>query len=244
MKNANANRVDVTNKDTTFDFYDLNIKLMNTASVSNDELKNGIAGRENYNSIIELITHRNGVKVLLSADMEKKDEVRVKDSIGKVNVLKVGHHGYYSATSKGYIKTLKPDYMIVPNSGFSQSDNSSESLCYGLRLNSKAKIYLTGSAADAIVMKFTSTSYTIKTNGGSTPTEQTPCAAGWLKDGCWYYYSSSGKLLKGWQQLGWSGGTNWFYFKSDGCMLANTTQKIDGKSYHFNSNGVCDSAGC
>ncbi|MBR4178413.1 MAG: hypothetical protein IKR57_03585 [Bacilli bacterium] len=27
-------------------------------------------------------------------------------------------------------------------------------------------------------------------------------------------------------------------------MLANTTQTINGKKYHFDSNGVCDSEGC
>ena len=240
MKSANAVTKEITNKDTTFGFYDLTVKLLNTASASSDEKVNGIVARENKNSIIQLITHKNGVKVLLTADMEKEDEQRVKDNIGKVNVLKIGHHSYSSSTSKAFIKTLKPDTMIVSNEAFDTTDT----MCYGLRINSKAKIYITSSAEDAIVLKYTDTSYTIKNDTGGSISSKTPCKSGWLKDGCWYYYSNSGTLLKGWQKLSWSKGTNWFYFKSDGCMLENTTQTIDGKKYHFDSNGVCDSDGC
>lgn len=79
---------------------------------------------------------------------------------------------------------------------------------------------------------------------------------GWrYLSGTWYYLSSSGAMATGWQwignawyhfnnsgamQTGWlydSG--KWYYLESSGAMLANTSQRIGGKTYRFNSSGVC-----
>ncbi len=241
MKNAGATMIEVTGKSPTIDFYDLTINIMNTAKVSSDELTNGVAANENKNSLIQLVTHKNGKRVLLSGDMESQDEKRLKDKIGKVDVLKAGHHSYSSANSRAYLKALNADKIIVTNNKFVYPDN----LCYATRINTSTKIYFTGTATDAIVLTFTDSSYNLKTQSGNSVSSSNPCKGlGWYKSGCWYYFDSSGNPLKGWQKLSWSGGNNWFYFKSDGCMLENTTQTINGKQYHFDSNGVCDSDGC
>lgn len=59
---------------------------------------------------------------------------------------------------------------------------------------------------------------------------------GWKKIGStWYYFESSGAMKTGWLK---SGG-KWYYFESSGAMLANTSRTIGGKTYRFNSNGVC-----
>ena len=73
---------------------------------------------------------------------------------------------------------------------------------------------------------------------------------GWMKKGWqqiggyWYYMNTAGQMQTGWIQLsgiwyylkpagftGWSGPT--------GSMLANTSAKIDGKTYKFDGNGHC-----
>lgn len=81
-------------------------------------------------------------------------------------------------------------------------------------------------------------------------------SAGWTKvGGKWYYFNSSGAMLTGWQNIsgkwyyfessgamktGWlKSGGKWYYFESSGAMLANTTRRISGKNYSFNSSGVC-----
>ena len=240
MKSAGAKLKEVTDNNLSFKFYDYTIKLLNTQAVSADELDGGVAARENYNSIIQLITHKNGKKVLLAADLETPDEARVKGSIGKIDVLKAGHHAYNTSASQAFLDTLKPSNVIVSNTYIADDFK----ICYALTANSKAKIYVTISATDAIVLTFTDTSFNIKKDDGGTVPKYSSCEKGWVKKSCWYYYPSYGKYVTGWNKLSWSQGTNWFYFKSDGCMLANTTQTIDGKSYHFNANGVCDSAGC
>ena len=59
---------------------------------------------------------------------------------------------------------------------------------------------------------------------------------GWKKlSGVWYYFKSGGAMATGWQKIG----NNWYYFESSGAMLCNTTRTIGGRSYNFNSSGIC-----
>ncbi len=239
MKNAGAQMKEITNKDTSFNFYDFTVKLMNTASVSSDELKGGVAWGENSNSIIQLITHKNGSKALLASDIEDNDERRVAAKIGKVNILKVGHHSISTSTCGTFLDKLKPEVLVVSNNSVKAVDR----ICYAVSVNPVAKIYITGSVTDAIVATFNSNGYTIKDQSGSNVKIQnsTYCSFndGWYWSGsCWHYYKDK-YAVTGWKKLNWSGGTDWFYFKGNGCMVSNTTTTIDGKSYKFDSNGVC-----
>ncbi len=59
---------------------------------------------------------------------------------------------------------------------------------------------------------------------------------GWQRvSGTWYYLNSSGAMVTGWLK----DGRDWYYLDSGGAMLANTSRKIDGKVYRFNTSGVC-----
>ncbi len=59
---------------------------------------------------------------------------------------------------------------------------------------------------------------------------------GWKKIGSyWYYFNSDGTMKTGWLK----DGSYWYYLDSDGKMLANTSRTINGKTYNFNSSGVC-----
>lgn len=42
-------------------------------------------------------------------------EQLLKGEIGKVNVLKIGHHGYFGSSSMSFLKNVQPDYAIVTN---------------------------------------------------------------------------------------------------------------------------------
>ncbi len=84
-------------------------------------------------------------------------------------------------------------------------------------------------------------------------------ASGWKQiDGYWYYFlPESHRMATAWQQVGgvWyylnpdSGAmhegwllynNDWYYLKSgSGAMASNESLVIDGKTYHFNSSGVC-----
>ena len=59
---------------------------------------------------------------------------------------------------------------------------------------------------------------------------------GWQKvSGKWYYFDASGAMLTGWLK----DGGQWYYLDSSGAMVASASRTIGGKTYQFNSSGVC-----
>ena len=50
---------------------------------------------------------------------------------------------------------------------------------------------------------------------------------------------SNGFMATGWQQLEWNGALSWYYFESSGALCSNCSKEINGKTYHFDSSGVC-----
>ena len=66
----------------------MNIEIMNTEMASNE-----LFIRENKNSIVTLIKFKN-TKLFLASDMIKKDDRKIKNYLGKINILKLAHHGF------------------------------------------------------------------------------------------------------------------------------------------------------
>lgn len=96
--------------DLTFDFENFNIKIFN------GEEPTEIGLGENENSLGILVT-KGDKKIFLAGDMNNLDgdEDRLAPLIGKVDILKLGHHGYEGSSSKNFIKTLDPKIAIVTN---------------------------------------------------------------------------------------------------------------------------------
>lgn len=71
---------------------------------------------ENINSVVTLV-EKEGTRVLLAGDLNYKDgdERRIAKQIGKIDLLKVGHHGYAGSTSAFWAKTLSPKYAVITN---------------------------------------------------------------------------------------------------------------------------------
>lgn len=86
--------------------------------------KREIVENENNNSIGLLLTQGNK-KAFFSGDInnldknEEKgqigDEDRLKDSIGDIDLLKLGHHGYQYSNTEYYMNALKPEYAVITN---------------------------------------------------------------------------------------------------------------------------------
>ncbi len=64
----------------------------------------------NNNSIVLLYTNGND-KILLMGDAEK--EVEQNLNVGDIDLLKVGHHGSYSSSSKPFIDKINPEYAVI-----------------------------------------------------------------------------------------------------------------------------------
>lgn len=71
---------------------------------------------ENDNSIGVLV-EKNGKRAFLAADIDNitGDEDRLAPQIGKVDILKVGHHSYSKSTTRNWLKTLNPNVSVVTN---------------------------------------------------------------------------------------------------------------------------------
>lgn len=80
------------------------------------ELPKGKKFGENVNSVVTLV-EKGKLRAVLSGDMNYKNggEKAIGAKIGKVDLLKVGHHGYIGSTSSYWAKTLNPEFAIVTN---------------------------------------------------------------------------------------------------------------------------------
>lgn len=97
--------------DWEFSFGDFRLQFLN--GITPDEVKgNG----ENASSIGVIVT-KGTKKAFLAADFTKDTglEQIYADDIGDVDLLKIGHHGYYGSSSPAFLKKLKPEIAIVTN---------------------------------------------------------------------------------------------------------------------------------
>ena len=133
MKKKGAELIDVTDKKINFDFGDMNLELLNT-DIDPDELNLG----ENQNSIVTLLKYKN-TKLFLAADMISKDDKIIKDYIGKIDILKLAHHGY-SESSYDFLSTTKPNYVVISNTHI---PNYANQIINYLKDSLGTKIYLT-----------------------------------------------------------------------------------------------------
>ncbi len=128
-----------------FAFGNFTLKFCNTQDTTSTE-KIG----ENENAI-GLLIEKGDSRAFLAADINNLDgdEDRLAIEIGKVNLLKVGHHGYDHSTTLGFVEALSPEYAVVTNK---EGSISREPLS---NLNSiGAKVLETG-AFNGIIAEFT-----------------------------------------------------------------------------------------
>ncbi len=121
----------------TFTFGNFTVTLLNAFDPETD----GKVG-ENDNSFGVLL-EKNGTRIFLAGDMDdlSGDETRLAPEIGKVDLLKVGHHGYGGSSSEGFISTLKPEALVITNNPYGPSHDTVKSI---VKICLHDRIYLTG----------------------------------------------------------------------------------------------------
>ena len=215
MTKKGARLIDVTEKIIKFDFGDMKLELLNT-DIDPDELNLG----ENQNSIVTLLKYNN-IKLFLAADMIAKDDQKIKDYIGKIDILKLAHHGF-SESSYDFLSTTKPNYVVISNTHI---PNYALQIVNYLKDSLGAKVYLTQNVPgttenvgkSAIKLEFSDSNYYFLNTGNEVSYKAN--VNGWFS---WYdkwTYLENGKTAKTWRILEWSKGVNWFYFNEDGIML-------------------------
>ncbi len=100
-----------TPDDQPFRFGNLTLTMVNTVDPASKK-KVG----ENDQSLC-LLVEKNGTRVFLAADLDNYsgDESRLAPQIGKVDLLKVGHHSYGGSSSAKFIRTLSPTTCVITN---------------------------------------------------------------------------------------------------------------------------------
>ena len=97
--------------DGEFRFGDFNIKFFNT--VTPDELKSRSGNADSVGTLVV----KGNKSAFLAADFTSDSglERLYGSEIGDVDLLKIGHHGYFGSSSQSFLKTLKPEITIVTN---------------------------------------------------------------------------------------------------------------------------------
>ena len=117
-----------------FDFGSSTIKLFNWELFAEDgtQFISGVTTGKNKefvdnenNNSLGLLLMQGSKKAFFSGDMNNLDkndttgrvgdEDRIKDEIGKIDLLKLGHHGYRESNTKDYMNTLSPEYVVITN---------------------------------------------------------------------------------------------------------------------------------
>lgn len=129
--------------ETEFQLGELNIKLFNTEY---DTVHTEVGENDNA---IGLLAEYNGFKVFLAADIDNKtgDEDRLAEEIGRVDVLKVGHHSYSYSTTDNWLETLMPKVCVVTNDYEHCDKNTLERI----KQISRSEILVTGEENGVIV---------------------------------------------------------------------------------------------
>ena len=232
MQKKGAQMIDVTNKNIQFNLGDLHFELLNT-DIDPQELNYG----ENQNSLVTLINFRN-TKILLASDMLAKDDKIFKDYIGKIDILKLAHHGK-SESSYDFLKVAQPNYVIISNS---KIPNYANQLINYLKYSLNSKIYLTEYVSkssesvenSSIILNLNKEGPEYQFINTGKEVEPDYSLEGWFSWCDKKTYIKSGITVKGWQNLEWTGGKDWFYFNQDGIMLVGWQElEMSGELHWF-----------
>lgn len=90
------------------------IKELNIGKYKLDFLNTKVYDNENDNSNV-IYTELNGYKFMFMGDagVEKEKDILDKYNLANIDVLKVGHHGSKTSSSKEFINEINPNYSII-----------------------------------------------------------------------------------------------------------------------------------
>lgn len=141
--------------DEEFSFGDFTVQFYNT--VTPQEL---YGEGENASSIGVKLT-KNGKSAFLAADITASTglEDLLAEKIGDIDLLKIGHHGYYGSSSAGFLRILKPEIAVVTN----QLGKIYPNVKWNLTMVAKVPVYATYDN-NGVIATFTDESSIVLTN--------------------------------------------------------------------------------
>ena len=127
LKKKNINYYSCINELNT----NINLYFLQTKSYDNEN---------DYSNVI--ITEINNYKFLFTGDASINTEKEILNNynLPKIDILKVGHHGSKTSTSKDLIKTINPKYSIISVGKNNKYNHPNKEVLNNLK---KSKIYRT-----------------------------------------------------------------------------------------------------
>ncbi|MEE1139249.1 MAG: hypothetical protein U0M02_12290 [Acutalibacteraceae bacterium] len=121
--------------DEEFLFGDFTLRFVNT--VTSDEFE----GKGENASSIGVVVSKGNKTAFLAADITASTglEDTVAPLVGDVDLLKIGHHGYYGSSSKSFLESLSPEIAIVTN----QLGKVYPNVKWNLTMSAKVPFYAT-----------------------------------------------------------------------------------------------------
>ena len=245
MEAKGAQLIDLTDQKYEFDFGDMHFELINT-NIHKKEEKSG----ENQNSIGAIVTYKNK-RIFLAADLEIEDDLIYKDQIGKIDMLKLSHHGTGSSSFE-FLNTTRPNYTVItnyeipnyvitPTAILQQIFGGKVYYVGGVSTTTKdvatsvIRLYLSENALDSSE----ETKYFLYMENTGDNIDTGKDLNGFKTYQSYTFYFENGKILTGLQTLEGGYGKCRYYFEPDGHMVKGTCLSLDEKSYCFDSNGCC-----
>ena len=202
---------------------------------------------ENANSLV-IKAIINEQTTLLTGDAEGwvLEELLEAGKIGKVEILKLSHHGSVNENQASFLREIAPKEAIL--TGFRRNlNNSTKNVLEELGTS----VYATTEGVAAYITSYTTAGYTTSPQmvaGGWWSFEghkyyimsNGACASGWLKvDGNHYYFrpgTDKYAMMTDWQKIG----SYWYYMKPTGedkGKMVTGWQTIGGEDYYFGAPG-------
>ena len=242
MKAKGAQLIELIDEKYEFDFGDMHFELIN--------INNQKHYSENHNSIGTIVTYKSK-RIFLAADFEVGNELIYKDQIGKIDMLKLPHHGTDSSSFE-FLNTTRPNYTVITNNEFPNYAIIPTSI---LQQIFKGKVYYVGGvsttsenvATSAIRLYLSEnvldnsekTKYFLylENTGGNIDTGKD--LNGLKTYQSYTFYFKNGKIITGLQILKGVNGKCRYYFEPDGHMVKDVCLTLEEKSYCFDNNGCC-----
>ena len=180
-----------------------------------------------------------------------ENELIYKDLIGKIDFLKLSHHGTGSSSFE-FLNTTRPNhtvitnneipnYFIIPTSILQQIFGGKVYYVGGVSTTSEnvvtsaIRLYLSQNILD----NSKETKYFLYLENFGININTGKDLNGFKKYQSYTFYFENGKILTGLQILEGENGKCRYYFEADGHMIKDACLTLEEKSYCFDNKGCC-----
>lgn len=121
--------------DEPFEFGDFTLQFFNTVTPRE------LAGKGENAASVGVKIEKGGKTAFLAADITESTGLEdiIGDQVGDIDLLKIGHHGYFGSSSQNFLSKLSPEIAVVTN----QLGKVYPNVKWNLTMSAKVPFYAT-----------------------------------------------------------------------------------------------------